>query len=186
MNVSPEEAREALEAVRQVEERARRAIGLAGGGPILMIWGVVWLVGFLGSQLLPLPQAGWLWMGLDLAGLAATLWVVSRLQRRVIDPLGPRIGLLWLFLFGFGALWVWIAQPADGREIGLLVSTIAMFGYIVLGLWIDTIFLWIGLGVSALAVLGYVAAPDLFYVWMAVLGGGALFASGVRIQRDWQ
>ena len=60
-----------------------------------------------------------------------------------------------------------------------------MFGYVVLGLWIDTIFLWIGLGVSALAVIGYVATPDLFYVWMAVLGGGALFASGVRIQRTW-
>ena len=186
MNVSREEALEALRAVRQVEERARRAIGLAGGGPILMIWGVVWFIGFLGNQLLTVPHVGRLWAVVDLAGIVGTLWVVSRLHRRVIDPLGPRIGLFWLLLVGYGVIWVWIAQPMGGRQLGLLLSTIAMFGYVVLGLWIDTTFLWIGLGVTALALLGYLAVPDFFDLWMALLGGGALFASGVRIQRSWR
>ena len=185
MNVSPDEARAALAAVRQVEEHARRAIGRAGGGPILMIWGVVWLIGFVGGYYLGGERTGALWAVVDTAGLLGTLFVISRLTRRVRDPLGPRIGLFWLFLILFGALWIWIAQPATPTETGFMAATIAMFGYVVLGLWIDLIFLWIGLGVSALAVVAFVGAPDQFDLWMGALGGGGLFFSGAYIHRNW-
>ena len=128
MNVSPEEAREALESVRSIERRARGAIRLAGGGAILMIWGVAWLVGNLGGSLLEADDKGAIWAVVNTLGALATFAVVGRVSARVRNPLGPRIGLLWLFLFGDSGLWIWIAQPTGALEIGFLASTIAMFG----------------------------------------------------------
>lgn len=186
MNVSHDEARAALEAVRDIEARTRRAIRLGGGGPILMIWGVVWLVGNLGGSFLEASQKGALWLAVDTLGALGTFVVIARLSRRVRTPIGPRIGLLWLFLFLYGGLWIWISRPADAAEIGLMTSTIAMFGYVVLGLWIDRVFLWIGVGVTLIATAIYLLAPASFELWMGLLGGGALFASGVYIHRIWR
>lgn len=186
MNVSPEEARDALHAVREVELRARRAIALAGVGPILMVWGVVWLVGNLGSTLLTGSEKGTLWLVVNSVGVLATIFVVSRLTRRVRNPIGPRIGLLWLFLFAYGAMWIWMARPASAIEIGFLATTIAMFGYVILGLWLDKLFMWIGLGVTALTITLYLLMPGSFELWMGILGGGALLLSGVYIHRNWR
>lgn len=186
MNVTRDEALTALEAVREIEARTRRAVNLAGGGPILMIWGIVWLLGYLGGAVYPDGRQGLIWAVVNALGLAGTALVVSRLGRRVHDPIGPRIGLLWFFLVGYGLLWVWLARPEDSHTIGLMAATIAMFGYVVLGLWIDVIFTWIGLAVTALGLIGYFLLPDLFDIWMAVLGGGALFASGAYIHRRWR
>ncbi len=185
MNVTRDEAREALDAVREVEQRARRSIGLAGGGPILMIWGGVWLIGYLGGHFLGYPRSGWLWLAVDVLGLIGTLIVVSRVSQRVRDPFGPRIGLLWLFLISYGVFWIWLSKPPNGEEVGLMAATLAMFGYVVLGLWIDLVFLWIGLGVTALAIGFYLLIPEGFDLWMGLLGGGALILSGAYIQRTW-
>lgn len=186
MNVSRDEARTALAAVREVEERARRAISLAGGGPIVMIWGFVWLIGYVGDHFLGGRSSGILWAVVDSLGLIGTLVVVSRLTRRIRDPFGPRIGLLWLFLIAYGGFWIWIAQPIGGLEVGLMAATVAMFGYVVLGLWIDLVFLWIGLGVTVLAIGFYLLTPGSFNLWMGLLGGGALILSGAYIHRAWR
>lgn len=186
MNISRDEALEALEAIREVEQRTRRSINLAGGGPIMMIWGVVWLIGFLGGAALGSEQQGALWGIVDSLGLVATLVVVGRLARRVRDPVGPRLGLLWLFLIGYGALWIWIAHPLTDQEIGVMAATIAMFGYVVLGLWLDRLFMWIGLAVTALTLAGYLLVPEWFDIWMGILGGGALLSSGAYIQLRWR
>ena len=65
MKVSAGEAREALEAVRAIQTRTRRALSLAGGGEILMIWGVVWMAGYLGGYFFDYPAAGKVWAVAD-------------------------------------------------------------------------------------------------------------------------
>lgn len=186
MGITPGEAREALETVRRVEERTRRAIALAGGGPILMIWGVVWLVGYLGGHFLESAATGWVWLVADLAGLAGTVFVVTRVQRWMRDPGGRRIGLFWVLLLAYALLWIWASRPLSGAQVSLIAASVAMFGYAVMGLWLDRIFLWIGLGVTAIAIAGYLLLPAIFGLWMAVLGGGALLWSGVYIHRRWR
>lgn len=185
MNVSREEAREALAAVSAVRERTRRAVALGGGDVILMIWGVVWLIGYTVTQLTTGPLLGAVWTVLDVAGIAGTLFVVSRISNRVRDPMGPRIGFLWLALFGYSALWIWLAQPLSELQLSVLITTFVMFGYVVLGLWLDTILLWLGLAVTALALGAYLLVPEFFGFWMAFVGGGAIFATGLYIRRRW-
>ena len=186
MKISPPEALEALEAVRAVQARTRRALSLAGGGQILMIWGVVWLIGYLGTHLLSWQTAGRLWAVADLLGIVATILVVARSAPRSRDPLGPRIGILWISLILFGGLWIWVAQPTSGAQVGFLLATFAMFGYVVMGLWLDLVFLVVGLVVTAVATVGYVFLQPVFNLWMAVLGGGTLFGSGLYILRRWR
>lgn len=186
MKVSPSEARKALEAVRAIQARTRRALSLAGGGQILMIWGLVWLVGFLGGYVYGYPAAGRIWAVVDGLGLLGTVLVVVRARHRFDDPLGPRIGALWLCLMAFAGLWIWVAAPSTDAQIGFLAATFAMFGYVVMGLWLDLIFLAVGIGVTAIATLGFVWFRADFDLWMALLGGGTLFGSGLYILRRWR
>lgn len=184
--ISAREAIEALEAVREVERRTRQAISSSGGGRIVTVWGVVWAVGFLCSHFLQGYSLGWLWLALNLAGAIATGWIVARTSRRARDPVGPRIAGLWLAIVAYGIVWLMLSSPLTGMQVGALLSSIAMFGYVVMGLWLDRAFLWIGLSVTAAIVVGFFALPQIFGLWMAIFGGGALIAAGLRIQRRWR
>lgn len=187
MKISPPEAREALEAVRAIQERTRRALSLAGGGEILMIWGIVWLVGYLGGYVYGYPHpGGQIWAVADGLGLLGTFLVVIRSRHRFDDPLGPRIGALWLCLMAFAGLWIWVAAPTAEAQMGFLAATFAMFGYVVMGLWLDLVFLVIGVGVTLIATAGYIWFRPDFDLWMAFLGGGTLFGSGLYILRRWR
>lgn len=186
MNVGRDEARQALAAIEAVQAHTRRSIHRAGGGAILVTWGAVWLVGWLCSQFVTGPLVGLLWMALDVAGIAGTLLVVRRVARRVHDPLGPRIGALWLALMIFIVLMLWIAAPIEPLQVGALIALAVMFGYAVMGLWLDRVFLWIAVAVTAIILVGYLALPAWFGLWMAIAGGGALAGSGLYIQRGWR
>jgi hypothetical protein len=184
--ISPREALDALESVREVERRTRRSISAGGGGKIMTLWGFAWFSGFLASHFLEGSTLGWVWFTVNLVGGLATFWVVSRLGRRVPDPVGARIGGLWIVLGLYCALWIYLASPVTGLQIGALIACIAMFGYVIMGLWLDRTFLWIGLSVTLLTVIGYEKLPHLFGLWMAFVGGGALIGAGLRIQRRWR
>lgn len=186
MNVSREEAREALDAVRRIESQTRRLVAGAGGGAITMAWGMVWIVGYLGSHFLEDAAIGLVWAVAVLAGVAATLAIAARENRRVRSPLGPRIGTLWLALWVFTSLWIWLSQPLTYPQMSLLIALAAMFGYVVMGLWLDTIFITVGLTVAAASIAGYFLVPAYFALWMAVLGGGTLLGSGLYIERRWR
>ena len=149
-------------------------------------WGLVWAAGYAGDYFYGYPEAGRIWAVADLLGLVATVAVALRSSKRLADPLGPRIGALWLCLLVFGLLWIWVAAPAEGAELGFLAATIAMFGYVVMGLWLDLVFLAIGLAVTAIATAGYIWLRPFFDLWMAFLGGGTLFGSGLYIVRRWR
>ncbi len=43
----------------------------------------------------------------------------------------------------------------------------------------------LGLVITALALIGYFFLPDIFYLWMAFLGGGGMIALGVYIRNRW-
>lgn len=68
VNISPSEAEEALATIQAMMQKTRRAISSSGAYLFLIVWGVVWLLGFLGSQFLPLTTAGYGWMVLDTLG----------------------------------------------------------------------------------------------------------------------
>ena len=53
MNISPNEAEEALAVIQKMSQRTRHAIASSNAHISLIITGFVWLIGFLGTQFLP-------------------------------------------------------------------------------------------------------------------------------------
>lgn len=186
MKVTRDEAERSLQAVQQVRNHMRKSIATGSAPQNMIIWGAIWLIGYLGSHFLGDLHAGRVWIALVVIGGVVGWLMGYRLGPRVRIPGAERLWQFWIFLWIYIFLWTWIAWPLDARQISLLIVTYTMFGYVILGLWTGKFFTRVGLVVTALALLGYWTLPDLFYLWMAFLGGGTLIGSGLYILRAWK
>ena len=177
------EAQIALDQIRSAADQTRRAVARSGTGWIFVIWGTVWFTGYLGSQFLPGPAAGVLWLVLDSLGGVATAIVGVRAGRRVRTANGWRVAGLWLALMAYVGLLVWIAWPMPPDRTILFITVAVSFGYVSVGLWLSPVLLWAGLSLTVLALLGWWLVPAYLGYWIAFLGGGGLIGLGVYILR---
>jgi hypothetical protein len=189
MNVSPSEAEEALTAIQAMMTKTRRAISSSGAYAFLVIWGVVWLIGFLCSQFLPQAISGYAWMIMDTLGGIVSAFAGIRMGRGVRSPSattpGKRIGIFWFLLFLYVVAAIGVAWPTDGKQIAMFIILFVMVGWIAMGLLLSFASVWPGLAITALALVGYFLLPGIFYLWMAVLGGGGMIALGLYIRSRW-
>jgi hypothetical protein len=175
-----------LRVIRQVMDRTRRAAGRHGGW-FGVLWGAIWVVGFLSNQYLPEDTAGWLWMVLDIGGGVASALIGARIARSgVRSPLWARILLFFLALAVFDGLLVWLLGLRGMREVALLITLTVALASVQVGLFTSGPFTTIGLLVAAVAVGAIALVPGYFYLAMAGLGGllmlGGLWV--VRSERD--
>lgn len=189
MNITPTEAEEALEAIRVVTRKTRRAISNSGAYTFLILWGVIWMVGFLNSQFLPVDRAGTVWLGLDFLGGILSVILGIRISRGVqgIAPptTGKRIGLFWLLLFLYCFAAIMVAQPVDGKQLAMFIILFVTVGWIAMGLLLSFTSFWWGLAMTVMALFGYFLLPGFFFLWMAFLGGGGMVALGLYIRYRW-
>ena len=189
MNVSPTEAEEALTAVQTMIQKTRRSIASGGTYITLIITGVIWLVGFLCTQFLRGSTVAYIWIGLSLVGTILATALGIRLGKRVRSPVTApmvkRVGLFWLSLILYAIATIAIAQPVDGKQTAMLVILFIMLGKLSMGLLFSLASVWWTLPVTALALAGYFLLPDIFYLWMALLGGGGMIAIGLYIRLRW-
>lgn len=209
MNIGPEEAKEMLQGVDDVTSRTKKMIAFGGGDVLFIIWGIIWFIGGLGTHFMPVlmaghPQAnlligvltGSLWMVLVAAGIIVS-YRVGRSGSPTRSPWGKSIGLMWWFLYLFVNLWIGLLMPfvkIQGQQeshmfwthMGAIAATVPMFAYVVFGLFVDRYMVWIGLGMTALMMLGVYLFEPYFYLWMAFVGGGGLAATGLLIRNKWK
>jgi len=199
MNISTEQAQESLAAVTEAQQRTRRGIAAREGADLLMMWGAVWAAAYVLTQLsLDRPERiPWIWWILCGGGGLAT-WLVCRKQFRKGDPvreapekrLGLRVFAFWGFLFLFASLWLAIlgANISNGIQYNAFLVTVIMFAYIVSGLWTDGAYMvYLGLGVTAATIIGYFGIPPQWYsMWMAVMGAGPMFGTGLYMRLRWR
>jgi len=184
MGVTQKEALASLEAINNVNQHMRKSIAGGAAPYYVLLWGIVWIVGFTADQFLPQTIAGWIWIGMGIMiGILSGL-LAARFHAKVRSPLSKRISLLWCAIFTFGLLWIWITQPLDSNQVSIMVVTIVMFGYVIMGIFFGGILKWVGLGVTALALIGYYFLQDWYSLWMAFIGGGTLFISGLVLLRQ--
>jgi len=189
MNISPNEAEESLAAIQQVVQKTRRSIADSGYSTMLIITGIVWLIGYLGTQFLTGPIVVSIWVGVSLLGGAAATILGIRRGKQVRSPstsvTAGRIGLFWLLLVLFCAASIAVAWPLDGKQLTVFIILFIMLGQMAMGLIFSFRTVWWVLPISALALVGYFFVPDYFYLWMALLGGGTMIALGLYIQSRW-
>jgi len=187
--LTPEEAREALELVEQATRQMRRALAYGGAPYFMLIWGVVWLLGFGATHFLQgqTTLIGWIWAVLDTLGFLATFAVGATLGSKIRSPLGARVGLAWLVWIVYGFLVVYFAHPQSQEQTSLLISLMVMMGYLTTAILYASPFLAaLGVAMTVLIIVGYLAFFALFNLWMALLGGGTLIAGGLYILRAWR
>ena len=170
-------------------QKTRRAISSSGAYGFLVVWGIVWLLGFLGSQFLPYQTAGYIWTGLDILGSLISAILGIRMGKHVRSSSatvsGKRIGIFWFLLFLYVVAAIGVAWPVDGKQLAMFIILFIMVGWVAMGLLLSSASVQMGLGITALALVGYFLLPGIFYLWMAVLGGGGMIAMGLYIRSRW-
>lgn len=189
MNVSPDEAAEALAAIQAVTKKTRQSIARSGASIFLIVTGIVWLVGFLATQFLSGEIVAYIWIGISLLGTALSIPLGMRLGPRVRGPKTDvsvkRASLFWLLLVFYGIAAIAVARPTDGKQITMLIILFIMIGQLSMGLLLSFSSTWWALPITALALVGYFLLPGIFYLWMAVLVGGGMIALGLYIRLRW-
>jgi hypothetical protein len=196
MNISKQEATAALGEIEDAITQTKRAIGRGGSSATMILWGIIWMVGYSCSQFAP-RRAQVVWLCLVFIG-AVSSWALGGRSRRLRSPNGSRIGRGWLVLFAYAFFWFLLLhldsppgrpvlhlKDSSGRQSGAFFATVAMCGYVVAGLWLGRFFIWLGAAVTLLTVAGYFLLPDWFFLWMAITGGGSLIVAGLYIRRFW-
>jgi len=189
MNISPNEAEEALADIQRVTQRTRQSIASSGAYIFLILTGAIWLVGFLSTQFLSGEIVVYIWIGMSLLGSALSLLLGTRMGRRVRGPstaaYAKRIGIFWLLLVFYCIAAIAIARPNDGKQLTMFIILFIMVGQLAMGLLFSFYSTWWALPITALALAGYFLLPDIFYRWMASLVGGGMIGLGLYIRLRW-
>jgi len=205
MEASEKDARESLKEVESISRRTKRVADYAGTDVVLIAWGIVWALGYLGTHFIPMMVKpafyshlhymimGW-WSVLVTGGVIVTLRTYT-FHSPTMSEDGKRLGLLWPIVFGYVYVIGFLMGPfirIDGHEMdffrhmGAIVAIIPMLIYTIMGLWLDSFLIWVGLAITALTVIGLFVSGGLFWIWMALVCGGGLIGTGLFIRRKWR
>ncbi len=188
--MQPQDALDDLRAIRLIMERARRASDRTGGW-FMVLWGVIWLVGFTGTHILVhlehYPPINWLWAFLDTVGILGSIYLGVRMgqrTRKISSTIWLLILLWWLALAAFDAVLIWkLRLYTDWPNFALLMVLTIALGYIQFGLFTHWAISAIGLFIGVLAVALATWLPEYFSLGVALLGGGALIGGGIGFLR---
>ncbi|HCS39409.1 MAG TPA: hypothetical protein DIW44_07490 [Anaerolineaceae bacterium] len=188
MDINPNEAQESLQAIQHIMIKTKRMIASSGAYKFLFLWGVIWLVGFLATQFIQGAAAGYIWLGLDTIGGFSSAFIGIRMGRTVrneSNPSGIRIGAFWWSLMAICGLTILVVWPIDWKQFSMMIILFVMTGWIATGLLFKAVSVWLGIGIIALAFVGYYLLPNYFFLWMSILGGGGMIAAGFYVRSRW-
>jgi hypothetical protein len=182
MDIKPSEAESALASIRETEDQMRKAMNASGGGYQMLIWGVIMMIGYTLNQFadhLSMAVVAGTWIVLSVLGNAVSVAIGVRMARKFHSPLGARIGAMLPIFILFGVVAAFFVHTAGPREINLLIYLLVMLWLAMMGLWVKLSLLWISLIFTGLMLFGYMVLPDYFFLWLGIVGGGAMIGSGL-------
>jgi len=180
--ITSHEAGKTLEDIKAVSRRSGLAYGYREASPHLLLWGVIWALGY------GLPAAGLagygIWPWLVVSGIIGSFWF-SR-PRKQAKPLrfdwryGGSVAAGLIFIAGLFSVFM----PVSGQQIGTVIPLIVGVAYLQLGIWTRGMRIaLIGLVVTAAALYAYHGAREIFDLLMAITGGGGLILGGLWLRR---
>ena len=157
------------------------------------MWGVVYVLAPLSMHIWPrwgvVPQ-----QLLLISAIGFSIYDAHR-NSFISGPTSWRIGGLWWLTFAFGWIWFLILDPgnfqnpaANGeaimRQMWAYGVSLAMFVYVVMGLWIGRLYVVTGLAVTIFTMVGLLWIEDWYWLWCAITEGGTLLAAGLWLRRQ--
>ena len=186
MSISRTEAAASLSEIERTTGRSHELKGYRIGGPILMLWGLIWAVAYVGMGVLPPGLWVWVWVPLDLVGVGASVMMTGRAygkgsgDARQAGAWRALAGSLAIAAFATAVCFVFrvnAPQPYfafPGLLLGLIYATI--------GIWRMTRYFWIGAAMFAATLIGFFWFPAWLPFWMAATGGGGLMLGGLWLK----
>ena len=131
MDISEKEAQDSLDQIQAVATHTRKTIAASYDSVMLMMWGLIWILGFLGTHFF-LRWVWWIWTVLcGIGGIATFLysWRQFRSANPVKVPAAEKIGwrlfLFWTLLFVYISIWLSILKPDHGIQLNAFICTSA-------------------------------------------------------------
>lgn len=187
MGISKTEAASALADIESTAGRGRLLKGYQIGGPILMVWGAVWALGYTAMGVLEPERWGLAWLVLDAVGVVATV-LLSRRARGT--PQGAaKAARGWKMMASVVAILAFIAatftvfRPTSLDPAIAFPGLVAGLVYAGVGIAFAPRYLWIGASVFVATLIGWFFFQPWLVFWMAAVGGGGLFVGGLWLRR---
>ena len=188
MEISSDQALEALDQVAQAQRRLGVLRGYRYAAPHFFLWGGIWMVGFTLTYVLP-RLANSIWLVFDVGGCVASLLIVrghtARLQRTAAVRTYPlRFLALIATCVGFMVATYAVLQPHSIAQFAVFPGLLLAGIYIGIGIWRGLRWSIAGLALGVLALAGYFFLRPYVLLWMAGAGGGVLLLTGAWLRRD--
>ena len=177
------EASAALDDIDDMVRRVRQSRIYDLASQMMVMWGVLVFAGYLVTWLVP-RWAGIGWIAVYVIGIGG--WgVFSTINRPKsgVRTFDPKFLVAFALFFAFGIFCCVLGQFGP-RQLSTFWPIYFMLFYSIAGLWFGYAFIAIGLGITALTLIGYFAAGDVFDLWMAFVNGGGLVLGGLWMRRS--
>jgi hypothetical protein len=182
--IGGKEASEALAEINDIVQRVRQSRIYYLSSLIMVLWGVLVFAGNVATWLSP-RYGGYIWITVDIAGVvglfAISVLTYSRMGVRTFDV---RMLVTFLLFFAFGHFCSNVLGHFTPRQQGAFWPIYFMLFYTIAGLWFGYAFVAIGVGITALTLVGYFYIGEAFPLWMAVVNGGGLILGGLWMRRS--
>ncbi|GEQ99064.1 hypothetical protein JCM17844_27010 [Iodidimonas gelatinilytica] len=189
--ISQDEADKTLRDIDRTMGRTSRGLGYRAGAPHLMIWGVIWCLGY-GLSFFS-PDLGWHWLVLLGLGILGSTMAGIRYAPKRMTHHGPSTASYHLagrYLasavlgIGFFTALFAILPPLNSYQLGSIFPLVVAALYGGIGIWSGQVKLGLtGLAVGLLTLFGYFMVPNGFELVLALGGGGALLLGGLWMRR---
>jgi hypothetical protein len=182
--IDSQQASAALNDISEIVRRVRQSRIYNLASLIIIMWGVLVFVGNIASFLAP-RFAGYAWLAVYGVGIACSFAISTFLNKRTgVRTFDIRALVALLLFIAFGMFCCALGHLTTPRQIGTFWAIYFMLVYTIAGLWVGYAFMVIGVGVTALTLIGYLFIGSWFEPWMAVVNGGGLIVGGLWMRRN--
>ena len=183
--IDPRDAAQALSDIDRIVERVRRSRTYEIASLMLILSGVLVLAGNLANFAWP-RCGGYIWIAVNVLGALGSLAVsVFRFPGAGGPGFDVRMAIAFLLFYAFGLLCSTVFGHFGPRQLAAFWPIYFMLLYTLAGLWFGRAFVAIGLGITALTLIGYFfVAGAAFLLWMAAVNGGGLILGGLWMRRS--
>ncbi len=183
MSIDRQQAASALSDIDAIVRRVRQSRIYSLASLMLILWGALTAVGYVATWLSP-RNGGAVWTAIYVAGIAGS-FVIGKYDhaRDGIRTFDMRMLAAFCLFIAFGVFCSSVLGHFTPRQLGTFWPIYFMLVYSIAGLWVGYAFVAIGLGITALTLIGYFFAGDWFELWMALIDGGGLMLGGLWMRR---
>ncbi|MBR1148762.1 hypothetical protein [Bradyrhizobium sp. AUGA SZCCT0431] len=182
--IDSQQASEALADINEIARRVRQSTIYNLSSQMLIMWGALVFAANMASFLWPRSGA-YIWLAVDALGIAGSFAISAYgYPNTKIRAFDMRMFAASLLILAFGIFCCWLGRFTP-RQIGTFWPIYFMLFYTIAGLWFGRAYVVIGLGITALTLIGhFFFIDDWFKPWMAVVNGGGLILGGLWMRRE--